>query len=160
LPKWAQQTNEDFVMTGDPGPIIVSSLWAFGARNFDTAAALTLMENASNGGTTQGSAIRGRQPEYTSQHFINNESSDSLEYSASDFAVAQFARNARNDTTSYNTHMTRAQWWANVFNTESNYVHPRNSAGTWPWPLDPASSSSFTEGNASQYTWMVTYNFQ
>lgn len=30
LPKWSQQTNEDFVMTGDPGPIIVASLYAFG----------------------------------------------------------------------------------------------------------------------------------
>ena len=61
LPKWSQQTNEDFVMTGDPGPIIVSSLYAFGVRDFDTAAALALMEKASNGGTAQGSPIRGNQ---------------------------------------------------------------------------------------------------
>src|SRR6185503_11778661 len=46
LPKWSQQTNEDFVMTGDPGPIIVASAYAFGARTFDTAAALQLMKNA------------------------------------------------------------------------------------------------------------------
>ncbi|WP_412539037.1 GH92 family glycosyl hydrolase [Longispora sp. K20-0274] len=157
LPKWSQQTNEDFVMTGDPGPIIVGSMYAFGARNFDTAAALSLMDKSSNGGTTQGGAIRGRQSAYTSQHFINNESSDSLEYSASDFAVAQFAR-SQGDTAKYNTYMGRAQWWRNVYNGESGYVHPRNSDGSWPWPLDPASNSSFTEGNASQYTWMVPYN--
>lgn len=56
--------------------------------------------------------------------------------------------------------MTRAQWWANVFNIESGYVHRRNADGTWPWPLDPASPSGYTEGNASQYTWMVTYNYE
>ncbi|MGY0235620.1 GH92 family glycosyl hydrolase [Longispora urticae] len=157
LPKWSQQTNEDFVMTGDPGPIIVGSMYAFGARDFDTAAALALMDKSSNGGTAQGGAIRGRQSTYVNQHFINGESSDSLEYSASDFAVAQFAR-SQGDTAKYNTYMTRAQWWRNVYNAESGYVHTRNSDGSWPWPLDPASGSNFTEGNASQYTWMVPYN--
>ncbi|WP_218108378.1 GH92 family glycosyl hydrolase [Actinacidiphila rubida] len=158
LPKWSQQTNEDFVMTGDPGPIIVSSMYAFGARDFDTAAALSLMEKASNGGTTQGSAIRGRQSTYTSLHYLNGAPSDSLEYSASDFAVAQFAK-ALGDTASYSTHMARAQYWRNTFSTESGYVQPRNTDGTYVWPLDPASQTGFTEGNASQYTWMVPYDF-
>ncbi|NUR51418.1 MAG: alpha-mannosidase [Hamadaea sp.] len=158
IPKWSHNSNEHFVMTGDPGPIIVSSLNAFGVTNFDTAAALTLMNSSSNGGTIQGGAIRGRQSEYVSQHFIDEDSSDSLEYSASDFAVAQFAQRQGN-TSLYNTYMTRAQWWANVFSTESSYIQRRNPDNTWVWPLDPASSSNYTEGNASQYTWMVTYNF-
>ncbi|WP_320066080.1 GH92 family glycosyl hydrolase [Micromonospora sp. RTGN7] len=158
LPKWSHNTNEAFVMTGDPGPIIVDSLYQFGVRDFDTAAALSLMKKASAGGTMQGSPIRGRQSGYVQRQFIDGDPSDSLEYSASDFAVAQFAR-ALGDTATYDTHMTRAQWWRNTFNTESSYVHPRNADGTWPWPLDPASQSNFVEGNASQYTWMVPYNF-
>ncbi|WP_433888002.1 GH92 family glycosyl hydrolase [Streptomyces sp. CA-111067] len=158
LPKWSQQTNEDFVMTGDPGPIIISSMYAFGVRGFDTASALSLMEKASNGGTAQGSPIRGNQGTYTNLHYINNSPSDSLEYSASDFAVAQFAK-ALGNTSSYNTHMTRAQWWRNTYGPESGYVQPRNSDGSWTWPLDPASPSNFTEGNAAQYTWMVPYDF-
>jgi predicted alpha-1,2-mannosidase len=158
LPKWSHNNHEHFVMTGDPGPIIVTSLYQFGARNFDTASALTLMDKSSNGGTTQGGAIRGRESGYLQRNYITEDPSDSLEYSASDFAIAQFAK-AMNDTTKYNTYMTRAQWWRNVFNTDSSYIHPRNADGTWPWPLDPASPSGYTEGNASQYTWMVTYNF-
>ncbi|WNI14504.1 GH92 family glycosyl hydrolase [Actinacidiphila sp. ITFR-21] len=158
LPKWSQQTNEDFVMTGDPGPIIVSSLYAFGTRGFDTAAALSLMEKASNGGTTQGSPIRGNQSSYTALHYLSGAPSDSLEYSASDFAVAQFAK-ALGDTAGYSTHMTRAQWWRNTYGAESGYVQPRNSDGSWVWPLDPAGQSNFTEGNAAQYTWMVPYDY-
>ena len=157
LPKWSQQINEDFVMTGDPGPIIVSSAYAFGARNFDTAAALQLMKNAIAGGTMQGSPIRGRQSEYASRTYIPGAPSDSMEYSASDFAVAQFAR-ATGDTATYTSAMTRAQYWRNTFNSESGYIHPRNSDGSWPWPLNPAQESPYTEGNASQYTWMVPYN--
>jgi predicted alpha-1,2-mannosidase len=159
LPKWAQETNEDFVMTGDPGPIIVSSAYAFGVRNFDTASALALMKKSASGGTTQGSPIRGRESGYESLHYIIEDPSDSLEYSASDFAIAQFAK-AQGDTTTYNSLMTRAQWWENVFNPESSYVSPHNSDGTWAWPVNPASNSGYTEGNPAQYTWMVTYNFQ
>ncbi|MEU0878314.1 GH92 family glycosyl hydrolase [Lentzea sp. NPDC005914] len=158
LPKWSHNSNEHFVMTGDPGPIIVSSLYAFGVRGFDTAAALTLMDKSSNGGTTQGQTIRGRQAGYLSRHYVTEDPSDSLEYSSSDFAIAQFAK-AVGDTAKYNTYMTRAQWWANVYNPESGYVQKRNADGSWAWPVSPASPSGYTEGNASQYTWMVPYNF-
>ncbi|WP_328536177.1 GH92 family glycosyl hydrolase [Streptomyces sp. NBC_00344] len=158
LPKWSQQTNEDFVMTGDPGPIIISSMYAFGVRDFDTSSALSLMEKASSGGTAQGSPIRGNQSTYTSLHYLPGAPSDSLEYSASDFAVAQFAK-ALGNTGSYGTHMTRAQWWRNTYGSESGYVQPRSSDGSWSWPLDPASQNNFTEGNAAQYTWMVPYDF-
>jgi predicted alpha-1,2-mannosidase len=158
IPKWSHNHNEHFVMTGDPGPIIVASLNAFGVTNFDRTAALNLMNASSNGGTIQGSSIRGRQSEYASQHFIDEDSSDSLEYSASDFAVAQFAQRQGN-TSLYNTYIGRAQWWANVWNPETSYIQRRNPDLSWVLPLNPASDANYTEGNASQYTWMVTYNF-
>ncbi|WP_323189380.1 GH92 family glycosyl hydrolase [Kitasatospora sp. NBC_00240] len=158
LPKWSQQTDEEFVMTGDPGPIVVAGLYAFGARDFDTAAALALMEKSSTGGTTQGRPVRGRQSEYSRLRYLAGDPSDSLEYSASDFAVAQFAR-ALGDEASYRTHMTRAQWWRNTYGQDAGYVQPRDQAGVWAWPLDPASGSGFTEGNAAQYTWTVPYDY-
>jgi predicted alpha-1,2-mannosidase len=159
LPKWSHNYNEHFVMNGDPGPIIVSEAYAFGAKDFDTDAALKLMEKASDGGTTQGDPIRGRQDEYEKNKYIAEDPSDSLEYNASDFAVATFAKSL-GDNDSYNTHMERAQWWQNVFNSTSGYVHPHNADGSWPWPLDPANPDGYTEGNASQYTWMIPYDYQ
>lgn len=161
LPKWSQQNQEDRIMTGDPGPIIISSMYAFGVRSFDTTAALNLMWKVATdtSATTQGVPIRGRLSELLNSHYLSGEASDSLEYSASDFAIAQFA-GALGDTAKYNTLIARAQWWANVFNTESSYIHYRNSDGTWPWPLSPAGNTGYTEGNAAQYTWMVTYNYE
>ncbi|GIH17396.1 GH92 family glycosyl hydrolase [Rugosimonospora africana] len=158
LPKWSQENAEDFVMTGDPGPIIVDSAYQFGVRNFDTAAALSLMDKSSNGGTAQGSPIRGRESGYLSRHYVIEDPSDSLEYSASDFAIAQFAK-ALGNTTLYNTYSARAQWWQNTFNPDSSYVSPHSSDGSWAWPVNPASNSGYTEGNPAQYTWMVTYDF-
>jgi len=127
--------------------------------NFDTAATLALMKKSASGGTTQGNAIRGRESGYESRHYVIEDPSDSLEYSASDFAIAQFAR-TQGDTATYNSLMTRAQWWINTWNPESAYVSRHNGDGTFTWPVDPASDAGYTEGNPAQYTWMVTYNFQ
>ncbi|WP_436528748.1 GH92 family glycosyl hydrolase [Actinoplanes sp. HUAS TT8] len=157
LPKWSQQSIEDFVMPGDPGPIIVASAYAFGVRDFDTAAALTLMKKSATGGSTQGYVLRGNRGTYESGHFIPGNPSETLEYASSDFAISQFAK-ALGDTTGYNTYATHSQYWRSLFNGESSYIHTRNSDGSFAWPLNPATESPYTEGNAAQYTWMVPHN--
>jgi predicted alpha-1,2-mannosidase len=157
LPKWSQQTSEDFVMPGDPGPIIVGSAYAFGIRGFDTAAALALMKKSATGGSTQGYVLRGNEAAYESQHFIGGNPSETLEYASSDFAISQFAK-ALGDTAGYNTYAAHSQYWRSLFNGESAYIHTRNSDGTYAWPLDPAQESPYTEGNAAQYSWMVPHN--
>ena len=157
LPKWSQQSIEDFVMPGDPGPIIVGSAYAFGVRGFDTAAALALMKKSATGGSTQGYVLRGNEATYESQHFIAGNPSETLEYASSDFAISRFAQ-ALGDTAAYNTYASHSQYWRSLFNGESAYIHSRNSDGSYPWPLNPAPESPYTEGNAAQYTWMVPHN--
>jgi predicted alpha-1,2-mannosidase len=158
LPKWSQQSIEDFVMPGDPGPIIVGSAYAFGVRGFDTAAALALMKKSATGGSTQGYVLRGNETGYESQHYIAGNPSETLEYAASDFAISRFAQ-ALGDTTAYNTYAAHSQYWRSLFNGESSYIHSRNADGSYPWPLNPATESPYTEGNAAQYTWMVPQNY-
>jgi hypothetical protein len=46
-----------------------------------------------------------------------------------------------------------------VWDSESSYINRHNADGTVMAGLDPASSAGYTEGNAAQYTWMVTYDF-
>ncbi|GGL08896.1 GH92 family glycosyl hydrolase [Mangrovihabitans endophyticus] len=157
LPKWSQQTVEDFVMPGDPGPIIVSSAYAFGVRGFDTSAALALMTKSASGGSTQGYVLRGNYATYNANHFIPGNPSETLEYAASDFAIARFAA-ALGDTGSASAAATRSQYWRSIFNGESAYIHTRNGDGSFAWPLDPARENPYVEGNASQYTWMVPHN--
>ncbi|HMA34082.1 MAG TPA: GH92 family glycosyl hydrolase [Chloroflexia bacterium] len=160
LPKWSHQNREDFIMTGDPGPIIVASAYAFGARNFDTTAALTLMKKSSSvlGATMQGSPIRGNLNYELSLHYVPGDASDSQEYMASDFAIGQFAQRL-GATAVYQDVMPHAQYWINTFNPTVGYQQPRNTDGTWACTyLNPASTCGFTEGNAAQYTWMVPYN--
>ncbi|GIE91950.1 GH92 family glycosyl hydrolase [Actinoplanes regularis] len=157
LPKWSHQTAEDFVMPGDPGPIIVASAYAFGVRDFDTAAALALMKKSATGGSTQGTVLRGNRGSYESAHYIPGNPSETLEYASSDFAISQFAK-ALGDTAAYNTYATHSQYWRSLFNGESSYIHTRGSDGAYAWPLNPATESPYVEGNAAQYTWMVPHN--
>ncbi|MEV8505899.1 GH92 family glycosyl hydrolase [Actinoplanes sp. NPDC051475] len=157
LPKWSHQTVEDFVMPGDPGPIIVGSAYAFGVRGFDTAAALALMKKSATGGSTQGVVLRGNEGAYEASQFIPGNPSETLEYASSDFAIAQFAK-AVGDTAGYNTYSAHSQYWRSLFNGESSYIHTRDSGGGWRQPLNPAQESPYVEGNAAQYTWMVPHN--
>jgi predicted alpha-1,2-mannosidase len=157
LPKWSHQSIEDFVMPGDPGPIVVGSAYAFGVRGFDTAAALALMKKSASGGSTQGYVLRGNHAVYNSSRFIPGNPSETLEYAASDFAIANFAR-ALGDTAGANEAATRSQFWRSLFNGESSYIHTRNGDGTYAWPLNPATEHPYVEGNAAQYTWMVPHN--
>ena len=157
LPKWSHQSIEDFVMPGDPGPIVVGSAYAFGVRGFDTAAALALMKKGATGGTSQGYVLRGNHAVYNSGQFIPGNPSETLEYAASDFAIAQFAR-ALGDTAGANDAAIRSQFWRSLFNGESSYIHTRDGDGSVRWPLNPATESPYVEGNAAQYTWMVPHN--
>jgi predicted alpha-1,2-mannosidase len=158
LPKWSHEGVEDFVMPGDPGPIIVGSAYAFGVRSFDTAAALALMKKSASGGTSQGVVLRGNESAYESGHFIPGNPSETLEYAASDFAAANFAA-ALGDTGAHDTLSTHAQYWRSLFNGESAYIHTRDSGGAWRANLNPATESPYVEGNAAQYTWMVPHNY-
>lgn len=173
LPRWSQQNTETYTMPGDPGPIVISSAYAFGVRDFDTAEALRLMkENAKGASYAEprsdaenppdsyswfpGRRIRDESVPYESYGFIPRQPSTSLEYAASDFAIGQFAK-ALKDGDSV-TLLQRAQKWTKVFNSASGYIQPRFKEGDWVSPLDPADHNGFTEGNASQYTWMVPFN--
>src|SRR5439155_19146477 len=55
------------------------------------------------------------------------------------------------------------QNWANLFDTATGYIRPRDGDGAFP-PGDPTSTgggfgqSGFQEGNAAQYTFMVPQN--
>ena len=158
LPKWSHQSNEDFVMTGDPGPdhrgqrvrLRRAQLRHRGRAGADEEE--LQRRHARRASSMRGQPVRSTTPASTSRATPRS----SLEYAASDFAIAQFARALGDTAGVQHATSTRAQCWRNVFNGESSYIHTRNADGSWPWPLDPATERRYIEGNAAQYTWMVT----
>ncbi len=178
LPKWPVANGESGVMNGDAADPILADTYAFGARGFDTGAALADMVAGANGTSKVGQGWYVERPNaaaYIAKGYVPNVASDSispvpngasetLEYALDDFAISRLAGNLHQSGTA-STFSKRSQNWANLFDTaDGGYIEPRDAAGAFPsGPPVPANlsgfgQSGFQEGNAAQYTWMVPQN--
>lgn len=165
LPKWSQNNSDTGVMPGDPGPLILANLHAFGAGNFDAAQALALMRrNALDpSASCNGHEIRFGADDYAKLGFLPETANDqlsasiTLEYAAADFAIARFAKSA-NDLGLYDALFVRSGSWLNLWDPSSRHIRPKTANGMWLSPFDPASGLGFTEGNSEQYSWLVPYD--
>jgi predicted alpha-1,2-mannosidase len=164
LPKWASNNGETYVMVGDPADSIIADYYAFGARNFDTAAAKTAMVheatvvNNIRPGLTY-LANSGYLPSDGSYGCCNyyGDVSTTLEYDTADFAISAFA-GALGDTTTQNQFANRAQDWKNLLNTGSGLMQPKLASGAWKSGFSATSGDDFVEGTSDQYTGMVPFN--
>ncbi len=174
LPKWSLVNVETAVMGGDPSDPMLSSAYAFGARDFDARAALAAMVK----GATQTSGALGQgwyyqRPgldEYISRGYVVNThttnvapvangASLTLEYSLDDYSIAQLA-NALGDRQTYATMLARSQNWSNLFDRSTGLIAPRDPDGAFvQTPITEYGQSGFQEGTAAQYTWMVPQDF-
>lgn len=164
LPKWSMNNGESYVMVGDPADPIIADAYAFGARDFDTAKALTAMKAEA----TTRSNIRPGQAELDKYGYLPQDVkygccnfygpvSTQLEYDSADHAIATFAK-ALGDSAGYTAFATRAQNWQNSFNAGSGYMQPKLTNGQFAVGFSPGTGSGFVEGTAAQYTPMVPFN--
>ncbi|HKN54060.1 MAG TPA: GH92 family glycosyl hydrolase, partial [Amycolatopsis sp.] len=154
--RWTVANDYTGVMNGDPYHIIVSSAYAFGARDFDANKALLLMLKGATQ-PTQGYTERPGLEDYQKLGYVPGEGADTLEYTSADFAIAQLARRL-GDGSTYTTFMKRAQNWQNLYNPGTGHLQPRGADGSFAGTYNPASSTGWVEGNGAQYDWMVPYN--
>lgn len=181
LPKWPVANDESGAMYGDPAVPIIVSTWAFGARDFDTRAALRTMLRGATDPEAKSKTypVRPGLADFLKYGYIPMEQkglrgspSVALEYEIADFSLAQFAR-AQGDEKTYAEMMRRAQLWTRLFDPETRYIRGRWADGSWlpgfdfkamlykpelPWR--PESHKSYVEGNATQYTWMIPHNLR
>jgi predicted alpha-1,2-mannosidase len=176
LPKWPVANGESGVMNGDAADPILAGAYAFGARGFDAAHAVREMVHGATGTGAPGQGWYVDRPEgaaYLTNGYVPNTQSDSispvpngasetLEYALDDFAISRLAASTGNSGVAQQFTKT-SQNWANLFNTSTGYIQPRDAQGAFP-PGDPLAmsggfgQSGFQEGNAAQYTWMVPQN--
>jgi predicted alpha-1,2-mannosidase len=178
LPRWPVANDVTYVMGGDSPAILLSSSYAFGARNFDLKTALKYMVKA---GTEPGIGPHGGSERpfladylklgYVPIDKIDTAASVTLEYANADFAVAQFAKNL-GDETDYHLFLKQSQNWTYLFDPSTGWIRPRQSNGTWmpgfdadlslpktkvSW--DKADQEGFEEGNTYQYTFMIPFDY-
>jgi predicted alpha-1,2-mannosidase len=177
LPKWPVAGGNTGMMNGDSSDAIIAEAYAFGARDFDTKAALAAMVKGATQVQTSSDLGQGYYTErpglasYLAKGYVMNDAatsgsavpngaSETLEYATDDFAISQFAQDLGAGSTS-RTFLSRSQNWTNLYNVDSGYLQPRDDAGNFP-AGDPVTAglssfgqSGFQEGNAAQYAWMV-----
>ncbi|MFI5779904.1 GH92 family glycosyl hydrolase [Nocardia sp. NPDC051570] len=159
--RWTVANDYTGVMNGDPYHIIVSSIYAFGATDFDATQALSQMAvGASTPGVNgQGYEERPGLIDYRLRGYVPGQASDTLEYTSADFAIAQLADRLR-DIPMREEFLTRARNWHTLFDPGTGYLRPRDVNGAFAPTFDPASPDGYVEGNGAQYTWMVPYDLR
>lgn len=174
LPKWTAANDESAVMVGDPADPILASIYAFGAKDFDTKAALAAMLHGANDPAAHLRLYRER-PDlqvYLDRGYVtrnpgssedkstgDGQASVTLEYTTADFSIAQFAKTLGDDKDAA-TFMERSANWRKIFDPETRYIRARNWKGDFLPNFTPASADGFVEGNSAQYTWMVPYDMK
>ena len=169
LPMWPVANHDSCVMPGDPACPIIAGAYAFGARDFDTPAALRAMVKGATHPEVREKICPdnefqawGSFGDYLKHGYLSPDKhsgpSATLEFTTADFSIAQFAKTL-GDTDTYQTFMKRAQFWKNTFNPQTGYIEPRRHDGSFI-PVHPASPDYYVEGNAAQYSWLVPYNMR
>ncbi len=133
LPRWAAANDVTYVMNGDSPAILLSSAYAFGARNFDTKTALQYMVKAATqpGKGPHDNEERPYLTDYLKLGYVPIEkdgsaASRTLEYASDDFAIAQLARSL-GDTTDYEKLLKQSENWKNLFDPETRWIRPRRT---------------------------------
>jgi predicted alpha-1,2-mannosidase len=185
LPKWPAESESIYAMAGDSSTAVLSTVYAFGAHNFDTAAALKYMVKAGTvsdrdlpfGRRYNETAERPHLKEYLKLGYIPTDdpisASRTLEYANDDFAIAQFARHL-GDTAVYQRFLRQSANWRNLLDPETHWIRPRYADGHWlegfdadtSQPRQRANTTSvstdqvgFEEGNTYQYSFMVPFDY-
>ncbi len=168
MPKWNLGGGESYVMVGDPADPIIAGAYAFGARGFDTSAALKAMAAEA----TQPNTIRPGLAELQRYGYLPAGSlagygccnfygpvSTQLEYDTADYAIAALAR-ATGAGAAYEKFATMAQSWQNIFDPAVRQMRARLTSGDWLGSFRPGTRAGFVEGTSARYTPMVPFNLR
>jgi predicted alpha-1,2-mannosidase len=149
--RWTHLNGATHVMNGDPAAGAIADLWAFGAREFDTNAALVSLVQAATDPTKEDLSHDGCPVECVGQrpgldqwlklHYIPvgapawGPAADTLEDVSAEFSLYAFADHLGNATIA-SSFLNRAQYWKNIWNPtaapDGGYFMNRNADGTFP----------------------------
>ncbi|MFC8094370.1 GH92 family glycosyl hydrolase [Streptomyces sp. NPDC057301] len=175
--RWLQGASGTHVMNGDPSPIALAGIRAFGGTDFDLRGALKSLVKAATVPTDEDLSPAGKPvlsvgqrpslDKYLKHHYMPSVSNawggaaETLEMSGADFALSRLAAEAGQKDTA-TTLARRSQWWQNNFNIAATptggYIANRKADGSWVTGFTPATGNGFVEGTAARYTWMVQHN--
>ncbi len=154
LPVWTLAGNDTWCMIGYHSVPVITDAYFKGFQDFDTNAALEAMKASSNAREGHEHYAKNGWVPASDNHAQG--ASRTLEYAYDDWCIARFAEALGNKEVA-EEYDKRAQNFRNVFDPEAGLMRGKLADGTWKEPYKPTvvDTSSFTEGNAWQYSWTV-----
>lgn len=152
MPMWDLAGNYTDCMIGYHAVPVIADAYLKGIRGYDTEKAFEAMKHSA---TRDKFGLKA----YKANGFIPvDEESESvsktLEYACDDWTIAQMAKDM-GKTEDYKTYITRAQYYKNVFDPETQFMRGR-FRNTWFAPFDPYEVNfNYTEANSWQYSFYV-----
>ena len=154
-------------MVGDPAGIVIADTYLKGIQDFDVGKAYEAMLKSAD--QLEENPLRPGIKDYISKGYLTTKTTNSgsvsttQEYNISDFAIAQLAK-ALDKKEDYQRFSKRSISYRNLFDKEFNLLRPKNDDGSWLTPYNPETGANFVknlgfiEGNAWQYTFMVSHD--
>lgn len=156
LPVWSFHANETWCMIGYHATSVISDAIVKNIPGFDYNKAFDACKASANYAAYAGLEYYLKY-DYVPIDLEHEGASKTLEYAYDDWAIAQAAKKL-NKTADYETFISRASNYKNIFDKETKFMRARNSDGTFREPFDPLYAQyggDYTEGNAWQYSWYV-----
>ena len=166
LPIWALWGKENFCMIGNHGVSVIAEAYRKGFRGFDAERAFNMVKKTQ----TVSHPLKSDWEVYTKYGYFPTDLtkaesvSSTLESVYDDYAAADMARRmGKEEDAAY--FAKRADYYKNLFDSQTNFMRPRKADGTWKSPFNPSdvghaesTGGDYTEGNAWQYTWHVQHD--
>ena len=166
LPIWALWGKENFCMIGNHGVSVIAEAYRKGFHGFDAERAFNMVKKTQ----TVSHPLKSDWEVYTKYGYFPTDLtkaesvSSTLESVYDDYAAADMARRmGKEEDAAY--FAKRADYYKNLFDSQTNFMRPRNADGVWKSPFNPSdvghaesTGGDYTEGNAWQYTWHVQHD--
>ncbi len=152
LPIWELSGNYTGCMIGYHSIPVIVDAYVKGIRDFDAELALTAMRHSAEKYHLGLEAYRKQG--YISSEDESESVSKTLEYAYDDWCIAVFADSLGQDSVA-DYYYKRAQYYKNIFNSESLFMQPRYNGG-WKIGFKPDEVTfDYTEANSWQYSLFV-----
>ncbi len=169
LPKWELNATETTTMVGDPAGIIIADTYLKGIKDFDIKKAYQAMLKSAD--QLDDNPLRPGIKDYIEKGYLTTATTNSgsvsttQEYNITDYAIAQLAKELGKEE-DYQRFSKRSLSYRKLFDKQFKLLRPKNEDGSWLSPYNPNTGANFVknlgfiEGNAWQYTFMVTHDIE
>lgn len=174
LPRWPSGYGYTGSMFGTPADMAVTEAYLKGIRDFDINTAYDSMRTTALTGPPPGCKFGGRGglELYLAQGYCPSDKmkkavSATLEYAHADYAISLLAKELGHDDDA-ETFARHAQYYRNLWNPDTQYFMPKDSAGNWFEPFKPLLltyldlegkyTDDYVEGSALQWRWYAPFD--